>query len=254
MQKRKTPPHKTPLHPPPPQDKIESTTPETLEIKKSSKSGVLLGIEAAISRGNGEARAFTNFTTSIYENRFSRRQINLFAGYQKYFGRKETFGLDFKIRVGLDFLKVFAIHQVSYMHGNTQSYSGPNLTFLYMPLSTGIETNLLYNILEQKKRTIGISAGVGFDFAYNFFLTANIKSDLAKPYQEFDNKNFLFLIPFAKVGAYYYYDRHQFGLQASFDNMLGGYSGGFSTPNSSNILHINFNPAITMHLSYAYRF
>ena len=265
MQKRKTPPHKTPLQPPPPQDKIESTTPETLEIKKSSKSGVLLGIEAGIGWGIGKSRGYyDNYVAgnqndpnvySFYDSKSSYSKMNLFVGYQKYFGEKEILGFDIKVKGGIGLLSNLSLHQKSYYENGNMEGRAPDLDaiFLYTPFSVGIEANFLYDFFQKNNHTLGMSAGLGYDLVYGVNLYTNIIEP--ENLHLLQNKNLILSILSPKLGLHYYYKHHQFGLKLSFDKAFGKNVASVkeTDDNNSNFESI-FNFFITTSLSYTYRF
>ena len=250
---------------PPPQDKIESTAPETLEIKKSSKSGVLLGIETGIGWGIGEAKTYyDNYVAgnqndpkvySFYGSKSSYNKMNLFVGYQKYFGEKEILGFDVKVKGGIGLLSNLSLHQKSYYENGNMEGRDPDLDaiFLYTPFSAGIEANFLYDFFQNNNHTLGMSAGLGYDFVYGVNLYTNIIEP--ENLHLLQNKNLILSILSPKLGLHYYYKHHQFGLKLSFDKAFGKNVASVkeTDDNNSNFESI-FNFFITTNLSYTYRF
>ena len=270
MHRCKTPLHKTPLQPPPPpQDKIESTAPETLEIKKSSKSGVLLGIETGIgATGTAKAVVYFNEYTgnqldpkgySFYDGKSSYNKMNLFVGYQKYFGEKEILGFDVKVKGGIGLLSNLLANQKTYYEDGSVEGRDPemDMIFLYTPFSAGIEANFLYDFFQKNNHTLGMSAGLGYDFVYgvNFYANKANTNEFTENFKNFlSNATLSLLSP--KLGLHYYYKHHQFGLKLSFDKAFGKNILSVYEPNMGDVSNLEnrFNFFITTSLSYTYRF
>ena len=266
MHRCKTPLHKTPLQPPPPpQDKIESTAPETLEIKKSSKSGVLLGIEAGIGWGIGKSIGYYDEYTGnqlnskgyiLYDDKAAYNKMNLFVGYQKYFGEKEILGFDVKVKGGIGLLSNLLMNQRAYYEDGSIDERDPDLdvVFLYVPLSAGIEANFLYDFFQKNNHTLGMSAGLGYDFVYG----VNFYTNIIEPenLHLLQNKNLILSILSPKLGLHYYYKHHQFGLKLSFDKAFGKNITKDRDMLFNDTLNFEsiFNFFITTSLSYTYRF
>lgn len=242
------------------QDATKSTPLETLEIKKSSKSGILLGVEAATGWGAGESEGYLGdqlglSERSFFESKSSYSKINLLVGYQKYFGEKETLGFDIKAKGGIGLLSNLSLHQASYL-GNGIIGRVPKLDtlFLYTSFSAGIEANFLYDFFQKNNHTLGMSAGLGYDFVYgkNFYTNATDPEDA----HLLQNKNISLSILSPKLGLHYYYKHHQFGLKVSFDKAFGKNVASAQDPESSEAIYweSKFNFFVTTHLSYAYRF
>ena len=262
MHRCKTPLHKTP---PPPQDKIESTAPETLEIKKSSKSGVLLGIETGIGWGVSGARGYFDKYTAgnqndpkgyvFYDGKNSYNKMNLFVGYQKYFGEKEILGFDVKVKGGIGLLSNLLTNQKTYYEDGTMEGRDPEMDaiFLYTPFSAGIEANFLYDFFQKNNHTLGMSAGLGYDFVYG----ANFYADFVTTQpSHLIEKNISLSLLSPKLGLHYYYKHHQFGLKLSFDKAFGKNVTKIKediVSEGANFESI-FNFFITTNLSYTYRF
>ena len=269
MHRCKTSPYKTPLQPPPPQDKIESTAPETLEIKKSSKSGVLLGIETGIGWGIGKSRGYYNEYTGnqidsksflLYDSKSSYNKMNLFVGYQKYFGEKEILGFDIKVKGGIGLLSNLSVHQTSYFEDGTMEGRDPemDMIFLYTPFSAGIEANFLYDFFQKNNHTLGMSAGLGYDFVYgvNFYANRANTDQFTEALKNMTDKNIILSILSPKLGLHYYYKHHQFGLKLSFDKAFGKNITKDRDMLFNDTLNFEsiFNFFITTSLSYTYRF
>lgn len=253
---------------PPPQDKIESTTPETLEIKKSSKSGVLLGIEAGIGWGVGKSIGYYDEYTGnqlnskgyiLYDDKAAYNKMNLFVGYQKYFGEKEILGFDVKVKGGIGLLSNLLTNQKTYYEDGTMEGRDPemDMIFLYTPFSAGIEANFLYDFFQKDNHTLGMSAGLGYDFVYgvNFYANKANTNEFTENFKNFlSNATLSLLSP--KLGLHYYYKHHQFGLKLSFDKAFGKNILSVYEPNMGDVSNLEnrFNFFITTNLSYAYRF
>lgn len=227
----------------------------------------MLGIETGIGWGIGKAKTYyDNYVAgnqndpkvySFYDSKSSYNKMNLFVGYQKYFGEKEILGFDIKVKGGIGLLSNLSMHQASYFEDGTMEVGRDpeiDIASLYTPFSVGIEANFLYDFFQKNNHTLGMSAGLGYDFAYGVNLYTNIIEP--ENLHLLQNRNLILSILSPKLGLHYYYKHHQFGLKLSFDKAFGK-----NVARAKDALFDDFanwenkfNFFITTSLSYTYRF
>lgn len=240
-----------------------------------SKSGFLMGVELGMGLGAGSskgksvlrqenstgAHVFTMFSdieaTSMTQGRW-------ILGYQKYFGKEERLGFDFKTRLGMGLLKFN--HNGQYViFNNTQNFplekGESGLRTIYFAGSAGVETNFLYDFYSKKDKAVGLRIGVAYDFVYGVnMLISPIDLSLNDDYfNAYNDKSMKYSVISPKVGLHFYNGKHQFIVVASFDKALGK-SVNVNHANEPNVgdvkdtLTIENDFFVTLNLSYVYKY
>ena len=138
------------------------------------------------------------------------------------------------------------------------------LKTFYVPLSAGLEVNLLYDFRRKAHETMGVRVGVGYEFAYGVNTHIGFRNEISQQligshFNAYTDKNIFYHVISPRIGLHYYTGNHQFIMAVSFDKMLG------ESKNSNNafdppigrvreflITQLNF--AMAFNCSYAYRF
>lgn len=229
----------------------------------------MLGIEAGIGWGIGKSIGYYDEYTGnqlnskgyiLYDDKAAYNKMNLFVGYQKYFGEKEILGFDVKVKGGIGLLSNLLMNQRAYYEDGSIDERDPDLdvVFLYVPLSAGIEANFLYDFFQKNDHTLGMSAGLGYDFVYgvNFYANRANTDAFTEDFKHMTDKNIILSVLSPKLGLHYYYKHHQFGLKLSFDKAFGKNTARLkdTTLGDTGNWENEFNFFITTSLSYTYRF
>ena len=245
-----------------------------LGATEGSKDGLIVGVDWSLGQGVGSAEGVfalvianqpvTDGSSLSFSNSTLTNSLKLFLGFQRYSAQNPALGFNIKAKLGAG---------LAMMDSVTKSWesSGANFappqgtekaTSLQIPLTLGVEGNFLYDFLERGAHTLGLNVGLGVEVAYSKAVQANIRSDFGlTPFlkEAFERNGMSYALLSPKVGLHYYYGRHQFGMDMSFDKVLN--KSFFSVqlePDPGLIvdesLNTKLNYFFTLGFNYAYRF
>lgn len=250
--------------------------PRYLELiaKPKSKSGFFVGFEVSGSVGNGKGKFEqwrinqTPVFALLTDLKSLASQSRLLLGYQKYFGKSEKVGLDAKLKLGAGMQSIEHVGTLMVApNGQYETFEYDDeagLKTFYVPLSAGLEVNLLYDFRRKAHETMGVRVGVGYEFAYGVNTHIGFRNEISQQligshFNAYTDKNIFYHVISPRIGLHYYTGNHQFIMAVSFDKMLG------ESKNSNNafdppigrvreflITQLNF--AMAFNCSYAYRF
>ena len=250
--------------------------PRYLELiaKPKSKSGFFVGFEVSGSVGNGKGKTEqwrinqTPVFALLTDLKSLASQSRLLLGYQKYFGKSEKVGLDAKLKLGAGMQSIEHVGTLLVApNGQYETFEYDDeagLKTFYVPLSAGLEVNLLYDFRRKAHETMGVRVGVGYEFAYGVNTHIGFRNEISQQligshFNAYTDKNIFYHVISPRIGLHYYTGNHQFIMAVSFDKMLG------ESKNSNNafdppigrvreflITQLNF--AMAFNCSYAYRF
>lgn len=250
--------------------------PRYLELiaKPKSKSGFFVGFEVSGSVGNGKGKTEqwrinqTPVFALLTDLKSLASQSRLLLGYQKYFGKSEKVGLDAKLKLGAGMQSIEHVGTLLVApNGQYETFEYDDeagLKTFYVPLSAGLEANLLYDFRRKAHETMGVRVGVGYEFAYGVNTHIGFRNEISQQligshFNAYTDKNIFYHVISPRIGLHYYTGNHQFIMAVSFDKMLG------ESKNSNNafdppigrvreflITQLNF--AMAFNCSYAYRF
>ena len=239
------------------------------------KEGLLLGLDWNLSAGSGESIATdtiivgnAGFYPPIYTSYFATSSLSsalkLSLGFQRYSQRNPALGFNIKAKLGVGLAQMAnKMTKEVIATGDVLPSLGESVATSYLPLTLGIEGNFLYDFLERGEHTLGLSLGLGVELmhamgAQHRFTHAG--GTLAEYVGVFDASGLNHVLISPKVGLHYYYGRHQFGLDVSFDKTLDKnfISMRKNFPNSSaqtqQTLALDLGGLWSVGLGYAYRF
>lgn len=250
--------------------------PRYLELiaKPKSKSGFFVGFEVSGSVGNGKGKTEqwrinqTPVFALLTDLKSLASQSRVLLGYQKYFGKSEKVGLDAKLKLGAGMQSIEHVGTLLVApNGRYETFEYDDeagLKTFYVPLSVGLEVNLLYDFRRKAHETMGVRVGVGYEFAYGVNTHIGFRNEISQQligshFNAYTDKNIFYHVISPRIGLHYYTGNHQFIMAVSFDKMLG------ESKNSNNafdppigrvreflITQLNF--AMAFNCSYAYRF
>lgn len=250
--------------------------PRYLELiaKPKSKSGFFVGFEVSGSVGNGKGKTEqwrinqTPVFALLTDLKSLASQSRVLLGYQKYFGKSEKVGLDAKLKLGAGMQSIEHVGTLLVApNGQYETFEYDDeagLKTFYVPLSAGLEVNLLYDFRRKAHETMGVRVGVGYEFAYGVNTHIGFRNEISQQligshFNAYTDKNIFYHVISPRIGLHYYTGNHQFIMAVSFDKMLG------ESKNSNNafdppigrvreflITQLNF--AMAFNCSYAYRF
>ena len=246
-----------------------------LGATEGSKDGLIVGVDWSLGQGVGSAEAKFKLEiankpigngddTGLFDNSTLTNSLKLVLGFQRYSAQNPALGFNIKAKLGagLAMMDSAMTHFVSSGLSMPIPQGTEGATSLQIPLTLGVEGNFLYDFLQRGEHTFGLNVGLGVEVAYSKAVQANIKSstqavDFFKEVLERNGMSYALLSP--KVGLHYYYGRHQFGMDMSFDKVLN--KSFFSVqlePDSDLILDESLNTKLnyffTLGFNYAYRF
>ncbi|WP_104697007.1 MULTISPECIES: outer membrane beta-barrel protein [unclassified Helicobacter] len=247
-------------------------------MQKKTKTGILVGVELGLGSGNGKGEYRVEqvvpeegaiSTTSYHDITSFAFNTKIFGGYQKYFGKNETFGFSVKGSFGTGFLN-YNLDNKSSIDDTGDIYEADpssDLIANYVPISVGVEANFLYDFFQKAEHTVGLNVGVGYSFVYGVNTSMSLPNEVTSEnfptfsniYKTFTDKNIYYSLISPKIGIHYYYDRHQIEFNFSFDKAFG------ESKNINNFIYGSFGEEkltiktkpdyfYTFNLSYAYRF
>lgn len=182
-------------------------------------------------------------------------------GYQYYFdkealGVQKAFGINTSVYIGAgNPLKETIFSQV--LHSNV--YYGSESE--YVPIKTRIEVSFLWDFWQKGKHTLGLSAGIGYGFAY--YLSTKTSNNVLydnQPHPDGESTKYSDVIInsfYPQIGLYYYYGNHQFSLNYRFSLEYSSNTQKVEFMSGvSDIGHISTQISQNDHLSfgYSYRF
>ena len=233
-----------------------------------SKSGFIVGVDLGFGLGKGSSMATSApiganngaESTAFFDTKSSVGSGKLVVGYQRYSERLSFLGFNIKAKAGAG---MGVMQQIMTQHLNqnnaNQPLAGP-LEVAYMPLSIGAEVNVLMDFYDNGAHVFGMNAGLGYEFASGAGRQLTFKGapNEFAPLFNASPLNYQLISP--KIGLHYYYENHQFGLDASFDKVLGRTYVAIEVPSGNaqqtteQKLEVDYNRFCTITLSYAYRF
>ncbi|WP_104697110.1 MULTISPECIES: outer membrane beta-barrel protein [unclassified Helicobacter] len=207
-----------------------------------SKNGYILGFELSggFGKGNGSTREMilatpgSDFTISLFDFKPIQFDGKIFFGYQHFFGESQKVGFDIKGIFGAGYLHMLRKNNANILYpANIVAEGDSKITLItdYIPLTFGVETNLLFNIFEKNKHAFGFNVGGGYSFVYA--INSLIKIPNMEEYspvfpqiynsffKQFSNKNISYSLLYPKVGFYYFFDKHQISWGFSFNKVFG---------------------------------
>ena len=247
----------------------------SLGATEGSKDGLIVGVDWSLGQGVGSAEGVfalvianqpvTDGSSLSFSNSTLTNSLKLFLGFQRYSAQNPALGFNIKAKLGAGLAMMDSV--MKSWESSAGSFLPPQgtegATSLQIPLTLGVEGNFLYDFLERGAHTLGLNVGLGVEVAYSKAAQANIRSDfglasfLLKEAFERNGMSYALLSP--KVGLHYYYGRHQFGMDMSFDKVLN--KSFFSVqlePDPGLIvdesLNTKLNYFFTLGFNYAYRF
>ena len=249
------------------------------------RSGVVFGIELGNTIGSGSARAVdipntgggaggggggagNGGTTSDFGITEVGFNSKLILGYQGYLESAPNIGFDILSKWGSGIMSTNHVVVGSKdQNGNTNAgpKPGESIGGSYVPFSFRIETNFLFNFVDNGTHAFGGSLGVGYEFLYginvgnDFSAGGTAASDLAPAFKG-NTFNYSAITP--KAGLHYYYQNHQFGFEFSFDKPLNASSiieDGSEAANNNVVskkisLSTSFDRILNVALNYTYKF
>ena len=244
-----------------------------LGATEGSKDGLIVGVDWSLGQGVGSAEGVsalvinnqpvTDGSSSSFSNSTLTNSLKFFLGFQRYSAQNPALGFNIKAKLGagLAMMDSVMMSLVSSGSGVPIPQGTEKATSLQIPLTLGVEGNFLYDFLERGEHTLGLSLGLGVEVAYSKAVQANVKGSYSslffKEVLERNGMSYALLSP--KVGLHYYYGRHQFGMDMSFDKVLN--KSFFSVqlePDPDLILDESLNTKLnyffTLGFNYAYRF
>ena len=246
-----------------------------LGATEGSKDGLIVGVDWSLGQGVGSAEAKFGIeianqpigngdNTGLFDNSTLTNSLKLFLGFQRYSAQNPALGFNIKAKLGAGLAMMDSVmtHFVSSGLSMPIPQGTEGATTLQIPLTLGVEGNFLYDFLERGAHTLGLNVGLGVEVAYSKAAQANIRSDFGltpflKEAFERNGMNYALLSP--KVGLHYYYGRHQFGMDMSFDKVLN--KSFFSVqlePDPGLIIDESLNTKLNyffmLGFNYAYRF
>ena len=245
------------------------------------RSGVVFGIELGNTIGSGSARALdipntggggggagNGGTTSDFGITEVGFNTKLILGYQGYLEGAPNIGFDILSKWGSGIMSTNHVVTASRDQNGTSGTGakvGESIGGSYVPFSFRIETNFLFNFIDNGTHAFGGSLGVGYEFLYginvgnDFSAGGTAASDLASA---FKGNTFSYSAITPKAGLHYYYQNHQFGFEFSFDKPLnastiiedGSEANGGVTTNKKLSLSTKFDRILNVALNYTYKF
>lgn len=240
-----------------------------------TKEGFLLGLDWNLSAGKGESVAtdspvrnngsvYPPAFTSYFDTLSLNNGLKLVLGFQRYSAQNSALGFNIKAKIGLGFAQITNKMTKDVIPGGYVFPSADeSVVTSYIPLTLGIEGNFLYDFFERGAHALGLSLGLGFELMHGIGLGNKFfykEGQLAEYADVFNASSINHAIISPKIGLYYYYGRHQFGLDVRFDKTLGR---NFTTvrrnlPNSQaqieQTLALDLGNLWSFGLGYAYRF
>ena len=244
-----------------------------LGATEGSKDGLIVGVDWSLGQGVGSAEGVsalvinnqpvTDGSSSSFSNSTLTNSLKLFLGFQRYSAQNPALGFNIKAKLGAGLAMMDSAMMSLVSSGSSlpipQGTEGA--TTLQIPLTLGVEGNFLYDFLERGAHTLGLSLGLGVEVAYSKAVQANIKGSYSSFFfkEAFERNGMSYALLSPKVGLHYYYGRHQFGMDMSFDKVLN--KSFFSVqlePDPGLIvdesLNTKLNYFFTLGFNYAYRF
>ena len=246
-----------------------------LGATEGSKDGLIVGVDWSLGQGVGSAEAKfgteianqpigNGDNTGLFDNSTLTNSLKLFLGFQRYSAQNPALGFNIKAKLGagLAMMDSAMTHFVSSGLSMPIPQGTEGVTTLQIPLTLGVEGNFLYDFLERGAHTLGLSLGLGVEVAYSKAVQANIKGSYSSLFlkEAFERNGMSYALLSPKVGLHYYYGRHQFGLDMSFDKVLNKsfFSVQVESPDPDLILDESLNTKLnyffTLGFNYAYRF
>ena len=245
----------------------------SLGATEGSKDGLIVGVDWSLGQGVGSAEGVsalvianqpvTDGSSSSFSNSTLTNSLKLFLGFQRYSEQNPALGFNIKAKLGAGLAMMDSAMKSWESSGNIvlppQGTEGA--TSLQIPLTLGVEGNFLYDFFKRGAHTLGLNVGLGVEVAYSKAVQANVRGSYSslffKEVLERNGMSYALLSP--KVGLHYYYGRHQFGMDMSFDKVLN--KSFFSVqlePDPGLIideaLNTKLNYFFTLGFNYAYRF
>lgn len=249
----------------------------SLGATEGSKDGLIVGVDWSLGQGVGSAEAKFKLEmankpigngddTGLFKNSTLTNSLKLFLGFQRYSAQNPALGFNIKAKLGAGLAMMDSVMKSWESSGVSvlPPQGTEKATSLQIPLTLGVETNFLYDFFKRGAHTLGLNVGLGVEVAYSKAAQANIRSDfglasfLLKEAFERNGMSYALLSP--KVGLHYYYGRHQFGMDMSFDKVLNKsfFSVQVESPDPDLILDeslsTKLNYFFTLGFNYAYRF
>ena len=245
--------------------------PRYLELiaKPKSKSGFFVGFEVSGSVGNGKGKTEqwrinqTPVFALLTDLKSLASQSRLLLGYQKYFGKSEKVGLDAKLKLGAGMQSIEHVGTLLVApNGQYETFEYDDeagLKTFYVPLSAGLEVNLLYDFRRKAHETMGVRVGVGYEFAYGVNTHIGFRNEISQQligshFNAYTDKNIFYHVISPKIGLHYYLGNHQFSGVLGLEKALGDNQNINRVNGKVDILATKFDGFVSFNLGYAYRF
>ena len=247
-----------------------------LGATEGSKDGLIVGVDWSLGQGVGSAEGVSALvidnqpvgggsSTAIFDNSTLTNSLKFVLGFQRYSAKNPALGFNIKAKLGAGLAMMDSVMMSLVNSGSSlpilQGTEG--VTSLQIPLTLGVEGNFLYDFLQRGAHTLGLSLGLGVEVAYSKAVQANIKGSYSSLFftKVFERNGMSYALLSPKVGLHYYYGRHQFGMDMSFDKVLNKsfFSVQTELPNNQGVifdesLNTKLNYFFTLGFNYAYRF
>ena len=247
-----------------------------LGATEGSKDGLIVGVDWSLGQGVGSAEGMSALTENgkpdagtdargFFNNKTLTNSAKLVLGFQRYSAQNPALGFNIKAKLGAGLAMMDSA--MTYFRSSVGDMPIPQdiekATSLQIPLTLGVEGNFLYDFFKRGAHTLGLNVGLGVEVAYSKAVQANIRSDFGlTPFlkEAFERNGMSYALLSPKVGLHYYYGRHQFGLDMSFDKVLNKSFFGLQMETSiantlfEQTLNTKLNYFFTLGFNYAYRF
>ena len=246
-----------------------------LGASEGSKDGLIVGVDWSLGQGVGSAEAKFKLEmankpigngddTGLFKNSTLTNSLKLFLGFQRYSAQNPALGFNIKAKLGAGLAMMDSV--MKSWESSAGSFLPPQgtegATSLQIPLTLGVEGNFLYDFFKRGAHTLGLNVGLGVEVAYSKAVQANVKGSYSSFFfkEAFERNGMSYALLSPKVGLHYYYGRHQFGLDMSFDKVLNKsfFSVQVESPDPDLILDESLNTKLnyffTLGFNYAYRF
>ena len=246
-----------------------------LGATEGSKDGLIVGVDWSLGQGVGSAEGKIRLEmankpigngddTGLFKNSTLTNSLKLVLGFQRYSVQNPALGFNIKAKLGAGLAMMDSA--MKWWESSAGSFLPPQgtegATSLQIPLTLGVEGNFLSDFLERGAHTLGLNVGLGVEVAYSKAVQANVKGSYSSLFlkEAFERNGMSYALLSPKVGLHYYYGRHQFGMDMSFDKVLNKsfFSVRVESPDPDLILNESLNTKLnyffTLGFNYAYRF
>lgn len=224
---------------------------------KKPKNGIFLGIEGELGTNlldiyvDGQNYDIPSYSY-FWSVRSTTFDLGLMGGYQHYFGESQRHGIKASAHIYSGFGNNWEFELENDRHDKIQTYN-----ISYIPIKIGFDVKYLWDFLERGKHTLGLNAGLGWQF--NWHVNGSITATSSNSSEKYNEKlKDIFSHGFYPViGLHYYYGHHQFEALYRFGGILsemGKSSKVQRDDEGKNVLRTYLLSQSYFTLNYAYRF